>query len=157
MKRLLLPLALFTSLVPPTGLIVWGAASANPNSNDARVTVPSTTPAASPTRTTVHLSSGGKSYSCPAGEDDKLRPLTQQAGELQVRIDTARVQLKDITARLDKINAAYPGNAAPPQVAAEYNGLLKQGRALDTSESQLVQQFNDVVDQHNSMLKADCS
>lgn len=155
MRRLLLPLAMFTSLLPPAGLIAWGAASTNTGSTDVRVTVPSTTPASPPT--TVHIASGGKTYSCPAGENDKLHPLEQQAGGLQVRIDTRRSQLKDITAQLNKIDAAYPGHTAPAQIAGEYNGLLKKGRAVETTESQLVQHFNDVVDQHNSMLKADCS
>jgi hypothetical protein len=157
MRRLLLPLAMLTSLVPPTGLIAWGAASANTGSGDVQVTVPSTTPSASPTTTTVHISSGGKTYSCPAGENGKLHPLEQRAGELQVRIDTTRSQLKRITARLKTIDAAYPGHTAPAQIADEYNGLLRKGRALETSESQLVQQFNGIVDQHNSLLKFDCS
>jgi hypothetical protein len=157
MRRLLLALAMFTSLLPPAGLIAWGAASANTGSTDVHVTRPSTTPSAPPTTTTVHIDFGGKTYSCPAGENEKLHPLEQQAGELQLRIDSTRSQLTNIVAQLKKIDAAYPGHTAPAQIADKYNGLLKNGRALETTASQLVEQFNGIVTQHNSLLKADCS
>ena len=74
-----------------------------------------------------------------------------------MRIDTTRSQLKRITARLKTIDAAYPGHTAPAQIADEYNGMVKKGRALETTDSQLVLQFNDVVARHNMLLKADCS
>jgi hypothetical protein len=44
---------MFVSLLPPAGLIAWGAASANPRSNEVRVTAPPTTPSAAPTTATA--------------------------------------------------------------------------------------------------------
>jgi len=56
MRRLLLLVAMFTSLLAPPGLIAWGAASANTDSNDVRVMVSSTAPEAAPALDSSELS-----------------------------------------------------------------------------------------------------
>ena len=121
------------------------------NSESVTVTNPSGS------KTTIHLTFNGKSYECPPGTADKLKPIDQQIGELQVTLKSVRAQLGTKLARLKQLDAQYPGHTAPTPIADKYNGLLRAGRQLEAQETQLVSRYNAHVDQHNRIITSDCS
>ena len=108
-------------------------------------------------KTTVHLNLNGKTYECPPGTADKLKPVDQQIGELQVTLKSVRSQLSTKLARLKKLDAQYPAHTAPRPIADEYNALLRTGRHLEAQETQLVTRYNAAVDQHNEIITSTCS
>lgn len=161
MSRRLLPLAMLVSLWPVAFIAVGLAtASKHRSSNTVDVTVPSatTTPAATPHKATIRLKANGRTYYCPPDTQNKLKPINQRLGELQLEVTAVRRQLRQTIRRLSDLDKLYPGHTAPTQaIADEYNGLLRAGRRLDASESPLVRAFNTAVDEHNHVLETDCS
>jgi hypothetical protein len=162
-KRLLLPLAMAVSLWPVGFIGV--SLGMDSNSSDAEttnveVTVPSevTTPDAVPTVATVQLKLGGKTYSCPPGTDDKLKPMERTAGATKLKLTATRRALRSAGRRLKALDKLYPGNTAPTQAIADgYNGTLRRERRLDAREGRLVRQYNRAIDARNAVLDSDCS
>lgn len=150
--RRLLPLAMLVSLWP-VGAVAVSIAAASTHKSSQSVTV--TGPSGS--KTTVHLNLNGKTYECPLGTGDKLKPVDQQIGELQVTLKSVRSQLRSKLARLRQLDSQYPGHTAPKPIADEYNGLLRTGRRLEAQETQLVTRYNAAVDQHNHIITSNCN
>lgn len=163
MKRLLLPLAMAVSLWPVGFIGVslgMDSNSSDPETTNVEVTVPSevTTPDAVPTVATVQLKLGGKTYSCPPGTGDKLKPMERTAGATELKLTSTRRDLRSADRRLKALDKRYPGNTAPTQaIADEYNGTLRRARRLDAREGRLVRQYNRAIDARNAVLDSDCS
>jgi hypothetical protein len=164
MRRVLLVVSMLVSLWP-VGFIGVSFATASkhsrPTSESVTVTVPSTAGApttAKENKATIPLSSDGKTYYCPAGTANKLHPIDERAGGLQLELTSVRRSLAQTIGRLKELDKLYPGHTAPTQaIVNEYNGLLRKGRALDARENRLVRAYNDAVDAHNQILRTDCS
>jgi hypothetical protein len=147
----------------PLGFIGVSFATASKHSRasseSVTVTVPSSAEApAAPKKATVRLRYGGKTYDCPVGAADKLHPIDERAGGLQLELTSVRRTLAQTVRRLKELDKLYPGHTAPTQaIANEYNGLLRQGRQLEAREGRLVSAYNEAADAHNHVLESECS
>ena len=84
----------------------------------------------------------GPGYSCPAGIDSMLAPIDETSGRIKLTI-------QDVDAKIDQIDAEYPGQYAPGLVVKRYNALVER-------EHELTDEFNDSVDRRNAVLEAEC-
>ena len=65
-----------------------------------------------------------KSYECPPGTGDKLKPVDQEIGELQVTLKSVRAQLRSKLARLKQLDAQYPGHTAQARLPTNTTGYF---------------------------------
>jgi hypothetical protein len=163
MNRRLLPLAALVSLWP-VGFIAVSIATASrhgaQDNETVNVAVPSTstTHSVAPKTAAIRLRLGGRTYECPPGTRNKLRPIDERAGELQLQLRSERRAFVATIGRLNGLDKLYPGHTAPTQaIANEYNSLLRKAHGLQAREARLVRAFNDAADAHNHVLQTDCS
>ena len=95
------------------------------------------------TRTVKLGGAGGATYSCPAGTEDKLKPIDITSGRI-------KITLQDVRSQLRRLDAQYPNHVAPGPVVTRYNGLIRREHALVTA-------FNNSVAQHNQTIQSDCT
>ncbi len=162
MKRRLLPVAMLVSLWPLAFIAVSLAnASQHHRQGSETVTVnrPSTTSVSAAKKpATVRLRVAGKTYDCPPGTADKLHPVDQTLGKLQLDLGTTRHELRDKLRQLHRLDKRYPDHTAPTQaVADEYNRLLSTARRLDAREGRLVRSYNSGTDEHNRIVDTNCN
>ena len=163
MKRVLLALAMAASLWPVGFIGVslgLDSNSSDPETTNVEVTVPSevSTPDTVPTVATVQLKLGGKTYSCPPGTGDKLKPMERTAGTAELKLTSIQRELRSADRRLKALDKLYPGNTAPTQaIADQYNDTLRRARRLDAQEGRLVRQYNRAIDARNAVLDSDCT
>src|SRR3954469_14649638 len=86
------------------GLI--GGVGAVAYNNNGTPTVTVTDQQGKKTAVTLPVEVDGKTYSCPAGTQDKLKPYDENAGRIMLTIRTVRKSEKTIEKR-------YPHNVAP--------------------------------------------
>jgi hypothetical protein len=163
MKRHLLPVAMLVSLWP-VGFIGVSFATASKHgrrkSESVTVTVQSTAsaPATQNKKATVRLRFDGKTYECRAGTANKLHPIDERAGGLQLELTSVRRTLAQTVRRLKELDKLYPDHTAPTQaIVNNYNGLVRKERRLAARESSLVHAYNDAANAHNHVLESDCS
>lgn len=86
---------------------------------------------------------GGKSFSCPAGTSDKLSPIDELSGRIQLTLQDVRREEKAIEER-------YPGRTVPRAIVTQYKALVSR-------DDRLVARFNRSTDAHNAVIDSDCS
>jgi hypothetical protein len=93
---------------------------------------------------TVRLTgSNGRSFSCPLGTDDKLKPHDVMLGRIKLTLQPIRREEHAIERR-------YPSHRGPHNVVVRYNALL--GR-----DHRLIAAYNVEVAAHNAVLRRDCT
>ena len=161
MKRRLLPVAMLFSLWPLAFIAVSLAnASQHQRQSTETVTVnrPSTTSVSAAKKPATVRLRVGKTYDCPPGTADKLHPVDQTLGKLQLDLGTTRQELHDELRQLHQLDKRYPDHTAPTQaVADEYKRLLRTARSLDAREGRLVRSYNSGVDDHNRIVDTNCN
>src|SRR5689334_460634 len=94
------------------------------------------------TAVTLPVEVDGKTYSCPAGTEGKLKPYDENAGRIMLTLNAVRKREKTIEKR-------YPHHVAPDRIVKRYKALMKR-------DDSLVKRFNKVVDTRNAILDSDC-
>src|SRR5262245_30168371 len=122
--------------VAATGLaglgLVGGVAAVNyDDSGNAKVKITEN----GKTRTvTIKGDKGGPAYSCPGDIDNKLAPIDEQVGRIQLTI-------RDVEGEIRRLEARYPQRAVPAPI-------LKQFNALYDRDDDLIQAYNQSIDEH---------
>jgi hypothetical protein len=91
---------------------------------------------------TVRLESGGKTFSCPDGTEEKVSPHDIRLGRIDLTIRRVRRQER-------KLEMQYPDHNAPALAADRYNALLRR-------DKRLVSAYNSTVDRRNAIIDTDC-
>ena len=91
----------------------------------------------------VRIEAGGKSFLCPVGTDDRLRPYDLAAGRI-------KLTLRQVGRQERAIFRQYPSHRAPDSVVTHFNTL----RARD---DRLVTAYNGEIRSHNAILRRDCT
>lgn len=95
-------------------------------------------------KTTTKLDmENGKTYSCPLGIDDKLRPHDEQAGR-------AKITLKRVRTQEDAFEHRYGKSGAPGNAYARW-------QRLNARDDRLVHAYNVEIDARNAILDRDCT
>lgn len=90
----------------------------------------------------VRIKAGGKSFLCPVGIDDKLKPYDLVAGRI-------RLTLRQVRREEHVLLAQYPGGA-PASVVTHFNTLHRR-------DDRLVAAYNREIRGHNAVLRHDCT
>lgn len=91
----------------------------------------------------IKSNNNGKSFSCPTGTHDRLRPYDIAAGRIELTLQTVRRSERAIVRR-------YPGHDAPRAVILRY-------RALAHRDDRLVAAYNAQIDAHNTIIDRACT
>src|SRR6266536_368979 len=86
----------------------------------------------------VRIEAGGKSFLCPVGTDDKLKPYDLAAGRI-------KLTLRQVRREEHVLLAQYPGGA-PASVVTHFNTLRRR-------DDRLVAAYNGEIRSHNAILR----
>jgi len=91
----------------------------------------------------VRIEAGGKSFLCPLGMDDKLKPYDLAAGRIKLTLGQVRGEEHAILRQ-------YPSHRGPDSVVTHFNTLRRR-------DDRLVAAYNGEIRSHNAILRRDCT
>lgn len=90
----------------------------------------------------VRIEAGGKSFLCPVGIDDKLRPHDLAAARIKLTLRQVR--------REEQVLLRKHPSGAPDPVVTRFNALRRR-------DDRLVAAYNGEIRSHNAILRRDCT
>jgi hypothetical protein len=91
----------------------------------------------------VRIEADGKTFSCPLGTGDKLKPYDIAAGRI-------KLTLLQVRSRENAMFRRYPTHRAPGSVVDRFNALKRR-------DHRLVGAYNAEIGAHNAILRRDCT